>query len=169
VAVLTITNPTVLFALWGKPTKWDADRVTEQLTRLYAEAGRQIIYIARIPDSAPAPDADVRKYMDGLMPKFVECCSTYHVILEGKGFVAALKRGVLVSLFQIGWRRGTFFVHASSNEVVHKLPKAQHAEVADVLERARIAGFLSADAPSTIPPPGKPRQAAPSVSSATRP
>ena len=153
-AVLTITNPGVLFALWGKPTKWDADRVTEQLMRLRAEAGRPITYIARIPINAPAPEADVRRYMDSLMPKFVECCSTYHVILEGKGFVAALKRGVLLSLFQLGWRRGTFFVHAYSTEVVHKLPRESQAEIADVLERARVAGFLTADAPSTIPPPG---------------
>jgi hypothetical protein len=158
-AVLTITSPGVLFALWGRPTKWDADRVTEQLQRLHAETGRQVVYIARVPVSAPAPEADVRRYMDELMPKFVECCSTYHVILEGKGFVAALKRGVLLSLFQLGWRRGTFFVHAFASEVVHKLPREQHADVADVLERARAAGFLTSDAPTTIPPPsGKPKQ-----------
>jgi hypothetical protein len=34
-------------------------------------------------------------------------------LLEGTGFVAALKRGILAALFQIRWRRGTFFVHVS--------------------------------------------------------
>jgi hypothetical protein len=150
-----------LFALWGKPTKWDADRVTKQLQQLHTEMGHPIVYIARVPVNAPAPDAEVRRYMDELMPKFVECCSTYHVILEGKGFVAALKRGVLLSLFQLGWRRGTFFVHAFASEVVHKVPREQHAQIADVLERARTAGFLTADAPATIPPsPEKAKPAA---------
>jgi len=102
----------VLLAVWGKPSRVDVNRVLEQLESSVEQSGRPVVYITRIPVDAPAPDSSVRQYINAAMPKATSMCSTYHVVLEGTGFMAAIKRGVLVSLFQIGSKRGMFFVHA---------------------------------------------------------
>lgn len=68
---------------------------------------------------------------------------TYHVILEGGGFVAALKRSVLVSIFQVRWRNGTFFVHRDCDEVLDEVSPERRAGVAALLGRARQLGLLT--------------------------
>jgi hypothetical protein len=47
----------------------------------------------------------------------IEACSTYHVVRDGGGFGAAMKRGILTGIFQLSSGRKTFFVHAIVAEV----------------------------------------------------
>ncbi|HET9958043.1 MAG TPA: hypothetical protein VFQ61_26280 [Polyangiaceae bacterium] len=141
-----IATDRAVFALWGKPEKADFDRLLDTLQSVTLRTGTPPIYVTRVPGDDPAPSAEERAYLDRLMPKFVELCSTYHVILEGAGFMAALKRGVLVSLFQIRWRRGTFFVHAHSSEVPACLPLLQQQKAAsELLRLARARGLLAGE------------------------
>ena len=51
-----------VFVLWGKPTKEDLDRVLERVQQTAAAAGHQIVFVARVPERAPAPDDEVRAY-----------------------------------------------------------------------------------------------------------
>jgi hypothetical protein len=152
-AVNIVSGKGCVFSVWGKPKKSDMDLIEKELREAALVSGGPVTYITRVPVDAPAPDPDVRRHLDSLMPKIVESCSTYHVVLEGKGFVAAVKRAVLNSLFQIRWKRGVFFVHASATEVAHAVPSARMAEVKAVIERARVVGLLTADAISSVPPP----------------
>jgi len=75
----------------------------------------------------------------------LKACSSYHVVLEGDGFAAAMKRGVLTGLFQLSWRRKTFFVHAKASEVAGHVALEQRATLARLLEAARIRGLLGPD------------------------
>jgi hypothetical protein len=141
-----------VFVLWGKPTRKSMDLAFTELRLTAEKTGHPVVYITRVPPDAPPPDAEGRAYLDRLMPTVLDWASTYHVVLEGTGFVNAVKRGVIVSMFQIRWRRGTFFVHSTTGEVIHNVPKEAKQDVANVLELARARGLLSKSAPITIPP-----------------
>jgi hypothetical protein len=152
-AISIVSGKGCVFSVWGKPKREDMDLIEKELREAAIVSGGPVTYITRVPVDAPAPEPDVRRHLDALMPKIVESCSTYHVVLEGKGFVAAIKRAVLNSLFQIRWKRGLFFVHAFASEVVHSVPTAKAAEVKAVIERARVVGLLTTDTVSSVPPP----------------
>jgi hypothetical protein len=143
-----------LFVLWGKPTRADIDRVEAEINDCVAKFGGPITYITRVPTAAPAPDAEARKHLNALMPRIVHACSTYHAVLEGDGFLAAMKRGIVTSLFQLGFHKGSFFVHSSVGEVALKVDKAVRVHVDDVLELAKRQGLLDRKTLS-IPPLGR--------------
>jgi len=82
-------------------------------------------------------------------------CSSYHVILEGTGFTAALKRGVLVSFFQIGRRRNLFFVHSQADEVLANIPSERQLSVRALLVRADGRGLLHGAQPTSLLPVDK--------------
>src|SRR5689334_22648335 len=98
-----VTSDGALFALWGKPTREDLDLVINRVEQMSRTSGRPIVFIARIPVDAPPPDAEVRRRLDELMPRMRSACSAYHVLLEGVGFVSAVKRSILAGLMQFGW------------------------------------------------------------------
>jgi hypothetical protein len=144
-----LTGDGVLFSVWGKPTMADMDKAMDLLRLTYANVGGLVVYVSRIPVDAPAPDAEVRQYLNGKMPTVVTMCSTYHVVLEGVGFVAAMKRGVLVSQFQFGQRRNMFFVHSGVADVLQKVPPERKPAVRSLLNRAETIGLLSCRPPAS--------------------
>ena len=141
-----------VYALWGRPTQLDVARILERIRASVKRNAGPIIYVSRVPDGAPPPDAQVRRYLGELMPTIVECCSSYHVVLEGTGFMAAVKRGVLVSLFQIGQRRGPCFVHATCDDVVRHVGADKVATVTGLLNRARSQGLLDGNPLASMVP-----------------
>jgi hypothetical protein len=142
-----------LFALWGKPTIADVDRVFAELDIAFGLAGGPVVYVTRAPVDAPPPDAETTAYLNGRMGAIVRRCSSYHVILEGSGFVGALKRGVLHGMFRVVQRRNTFFVHATAPEVLRKVPKTERPVASALLHRALQAGLLDAPPPHSLIPP----------------
>src|SRR3954467_2973305 len=148
-----ISTPGALFALWGKPTLADMDRVWTALQAAADEYGQPVVYITRVPRDAPPPDGAVRARLDELMPRIVSVCSSYHVVLEGDGFSAAIKRGILTGLFQLSWRRKTFFVHATVNEVARHVGPDEQGAVSALLALARTRGLLSGLPPDSLSPP----------------
>lgn len=67
-AVKVIDSAGAVFAVWGKPTREDVDRVDEALKRVAERAGHPIVYVTRVPTDAPAPDDMVRKYLSMRCP-----------------------------------------------------------------------------------------------------
>src|SRR4051812_42968465 len=147
-----LSTEAAVFVLWGKPTKADMDRVVNRLELVANASGHSVIYIARIPKAAPAPEDDTRAYMNLLMPRFMKVCSSYHAVLEGSGFVSAIKRAVLTGLLQWGFRYGTFFVHESEKTILAKVGLAGRPVVEDVLAKAAIKGLLTAPPPDDVVP-----------------
>jgi hypothetical protein len=86
------------------------------------------------------------------MPRFVKVCASYHVVLEGSGFVSAIKRAILAGLLQFGWRNGSFFVHESDKGVLAKVERTERADVESILSLARAKGLLTAPPPEAGPP-----------------
>ena len=147
-----VSTKGALFALWGRPTVNDMDRVWAAIQAAADECGHPIVYITRVPRNAPPPDAAVRARLDKLMPGIVSVCSSYHVVLEGDGFGAAVKRGILTGMFQLSWRRKTFFVHASVNEVARNVGPEQQRVVSAILALAAARGLLSGPPPDSLSP-----------------
>lgn len=137
-----ITTPGAVFALWGEPEVADVEKVRSVIEAAAASCGHPIVYVTRVPVDAPAPNAQVRMKLDQMMPSLLKACSTYHVVLEGEGFAAAMKRGVLTGMFQLSWRRKTFFVHAKVTEVAGSVGLEQRPAVTKLLDAARSRGLL---------------------------
>jgi hypothetical protein len=156
-----VATPGAVFCVWGKPSRSDVDRVEAQLRASAHDFNGPVTYITRVPTKAPAPEGDVRKYLNAGIPRIMESCSTYHVVLEGVGFAAAMKRGILTSLFQLGFSKGAFFVHSSVEEVRLKVAKAVRPNVDELLELAKKNGLLTrTEFASMLPPPARPSQTA---------
>ena len=136
-----------VFVLWGKPSKADLDRVVERVERVASDAGSPIVFIARIPEGAPAPEGEARAHMNALMPRFIKVCSSYHAVLEGRGFVSAVKRAILAGLSQFGFRNGTFVVHDSEKSVPSKVERSLRPRAEALLSLARTRGLLTATSP----------------------
>ena len=132
-----------VFALWGEAKPADIDQVLAALQRAVAECGHPVLYVTRLPVNAPPPDAAARAHLDRLMPNIATLCSTYHVVLEGEGFGAAIKRGVLIGLFQLGWRRKMFFVHATVEQVVASVTPDVRRALDNLLIATRAQGLLT--------------------------
>lgn len=147
-----LSTPGAVFALWGKPTMADFDHVKAALQVAADKHGEPVVYITRVPVKAPPPDSAARARLDELMPSIMGLCSSYHVVLEGEGFGAALKRGILTGMFQLNWRCKTFYVHANVHEVVGSVSPEHGAAVAKILEAARHRGLLSGPPPTSLPP-----------------
>ncbi|HTQ03245.1 MAG TPA: hypothetical protein VMI54_05290 [Polyangiaceae bacterium] len=140
-----------VFALWGKPTKTDLDRVIDRVELISSASGKPIVYITRVPVNAPPPEGDVRAHLNSLMPRFIKACSSYHVVLEGTGFVSAVKRAILASLLQLGWRNGSFFVHESDKGIISKVERPVRPDVEAILALAQKRGLLTAPPPEEGP------------------
>lgn len=132
--------------MWGEPTLADVERVLAELRACYTRARGPVVYVTRAPSDAPAPAPEVRAYLNSVMPVITTLCSSYHVVLEGSGFMAAVKRSVLLSLFQVSPRRNTFFVHSTVKEVAKKLAPEKHATLKKLLQRAERECLLSGTA-----------------------
>jgi hypothetical protein len=141
-----------VFALWGKPAMTDFDRVKAALQVAADNHGQPVVYITRVPVKAPPPDTAARARLDELMPSIMGLCSSYHVVLEGDGFGAALKRGILTGMFQLNWRCKTFYVHANVNEVVGSVRPEHGGAVATILQVAGQRGLLSGPPPTSLLP-----------------
>lgn len=137
-----ISTQGAVFAVWGKPEIADMDRVLTEAEAAAKSCGHPVVYITRVPVDSPAPEALVRAHIERLMPTLLKACSTYHVVLEGDGFGAAMKRGILTGMFQLSWRRKTFFVHAKVTEVASSVPLDKRPAVARLLESAGRRGLL---------------------------
>jgi hypothetical protein len=142
VACEVISVDGAVFVVWGEPTKQDLDEVVKRVEYAAAEAGRPVVYITRVPEHAPAPEGEVRAHMNALMPRFIKVCSSYHAVLEGRGFVSAVKRMVLASIFQFGFRSGTFFVHDSERSILDKVEPGGRRAVEAILAQAAAKGLL---------------------------
>jgi len=54
-----------------------------------------------------------------------------------------MKRGILTGMFQLSWRRKTFFVHAQVAEVASSVALEQRAVVTRLLDAADVRGLLT--------------------------
>lgn len=145
-----VSSDTGVFVLWGRPTKTDLDRVRDRVHRTAEAAGQRVVFVARVPEKAPAPDDEVRAHLKAIMPAFIEDCSSYHAVLEGGGFVSAAKRAILTGVLQLGFRSGTFFVHDHVDGILTKIERSSRPQAESLLTLAKARGLLSA------PPPEEP-------------
>ncbi len=136
-----------VFVLWGRPTHVGLDRVVERVEQVASATGGPIVFVARVPQAAPAPDGAVRTHLNQLMPRFARLCSSYHAVLEGGGFMSAIKRAIMAGLFQFGFRSGTFFVHESDRSVLSKTDGIDRARAQALLALAAAKGLLTAGPP----------------------
>jgi hypothetical protein len=137
-----------LFVAWGTPHLEDIDRVIEHLRSRAGTSTESVFYVTRVPQNAPAPEEEVRKQLNKRLPNMIHYCASYHVILEGDGFASAIKRGVLLSLFQLTQKRGIFYVHANLDAFRQSVPSAWRNEINRLLALAAARKLVDGVIPS---------------------
>jgi hypothetical protein len=140
-----------VFVLWGKPHETDFERVLNRVELISSASGGPIVFITRVPVKAPPPEGDTRAQMNAMMPRLIKHCSSYHVLLEGSGFVSAVKRAILAGFLQFGFRNGTFFVHENEKGVGSKVERGERSAVEAILNLARAKGLLTGPPPEDVP------------------
>jgi hypothetical protein len=141
-ACTIVSTTSAVFALWGDPTPSDMDSLTDTVENAARSSGQPVLYVARVPADAAAPDAEARGRLHALIPRLLPCLSTAHLVMEGDGFSAAVKRGVLTGIIQLAWRRDTFFVHSSVADVRKHVPAKARDALEALLMAAREKGLL---------------------------
>jgi hypothetical protein len=137
-----------LFVAWGTPHLEDIDRVIEHLRSRAGTSTETVFYVTRVPQNAPAPEDKVRKQLNQRLPNIIHYCASYHVILEGDGFASAMKRGVLLSLFQLTQKRGIFYVHANLEAFRQSVPAIWRNEINRLLVLAEAHKLVEGQIPS---------------------
>ena len=150
-ACALLAGENVVYCVWGNPRIKDMLELLGCMRSTANSAGRPIVYITRVPVDAPAPNIEVRHFVNSILPELASLCSGYHVVLEGTGFRAAIKRGILMALFQFGHKRHLFHVHATIDDVAAYVPVQDQAAVVRLLGRAKEQGLLHCT-PQTVPP-----------------
>jgi hypothetical protein len=141
-SVEILSAPGAILTIWGKPTRSDIDQVAAKLKDAARAMGAPVFYVTVVPEDAPNPDPEVQRYLNSQLKSLEASCSCYHVVLEGEGFVPALKRGVLLTIFQFIRRRKFFFVHANSVELLKNLSPPQASLATRLFSDAKRLGFL---------------------------
>ena len=136
----------VVLVLWGKPELSDLPRIDQQVRGARAEAG-PVIFIARVPAHAEAPDPEVRAAITDMLQTFMSLCSSYHTVLEGSGFAAAAKRMVLSTIFLMTGRREKSHVHSSCDALLSGAPASERVELGAALQALRGRGLLDRTEP----------------------
>jgi hypothetical protein len=141
-----------VFTVWGKPERSDMARVLHEVTRAAEQHRGPVVYVTRVPQNAPTPDGTARRDLAAVLPLMMKACSSYHVLLEGTGFLAAVKRGVLTGLLQPVWQARVFFVHPDATTLLARVPPNDRDNVTRLLDAATRRGLLEGDCPSSVPP-----------------
>jgi len=150
-ACALLAGENVVYCVWGNPRINDMLTLLDCVRSTAKSSGRPIVYITRVPVDAPAPNIEVRNFVNSIMPELACLCSGYHVVLEGTGFRAAIKRGILIALFQFGRKRHLFHVHATIDDVPAYVPIQDQGAVVRLLGLAKEQGLLHCT-PQTIAP-----------------
>ena len=139
----------VVLVLWGRPELSDLPRVDGAVRGARAEAG-PVIFIARVPAHAEAPDPQVRVAITGMLESFMAQCSSYHTVLEGSGFAAAAKRMVLATIFLMTRRREKSHVHSNCDALLSVATAEERDELTVALRALRERGLLDRGEPATL-------------------
>jgi hypothetical protein len=131
-----------VFALWGDPEPQDATKVLDAVKKARTETGEKVLYVTRVPPGAPTPSGPARQAMNKILPEVISMCSSYHVVLEGDGFMAAFKRGVLLGLLQPVWKPRLFYVHATCSDVLRDVTTTEVSTASELLRAADKAGIV---------------------------
>ncbi len=130
-----------VFVLWGDPEPADGPQVLKVVQKVAAENGGKVTYVTRVPPGAPSPSPAARKTLNKTLPELTALCSSYHVVLEGEGFLAAFKRGVILSFLQPVWKPRLFYVHATCGDVLRQVTTAELANASALMRTAEAAGL----------------------------
>jgi hypothetical protein len=137
-----------LFVAWGTPESEDLERVADQVKLRFELTNSPILYVTRVPDRAPAPSPLVRAQLARLLPSVLERCADYYVVLEGDGFSSAMKRAILLGLFQLTSTRGKLHVYGSVDEFRHRVPSLWRADAERLLHLAEQRDLLEGPIPA---------------------
>jgi hypothetical protein len=143
----TVGTDRTLLVVWGIADLGDAERVAQQVRLRIELTGKPILYVMRLPVDCPAPSAEVRRHIAVYMPDLVASVDQYHVILEGDGFAAATKRGVLTGLSRFWQKRGVFHVHSTVQQFERKVSPEWRADVTRLLHLAEQRRLLEGPLP----------------------
>jgi|GEM_PF-810793 len=133
-----------VLTVWGKAQLADLTELAHNLELAVGESGGPVITVSILPAGVPPAEDEVRDHVKGLIPKLIGNCSSVHVVFEGEGFLAAIKRGVLTGLLHATRRQHLFHVHGSQASMLTAIQGETHAAaVASLIQLAQERGYFA--------------------------
>jgi len=137
-----VVDERVVLVVWGTPELDDLVQLEQTICAVYEERG-PVVFIARVPPSAPPPDELFRAELTKVLGRFMSRLVSYHAVVEGRGFFAAAKRTVLATIFLMSGQSRAFNVHATVEEVLPAVPPGYREEVRSALSYFRLRGHFA--------------------------
>lgn len=138
----------VLFVRWdGATESTDFDRLVKEVRASRSRLGRDIIYVAIIPQSNRLPESSARSRITTAIEQVWEHCASIHIVIEGEGMRRALVRSVIAGILLVVMRRRRrFTVHLTVEEALREAAKASAFDLDAVLSNATRLGLTGTGA-----------------------
>lgn len=137
-----VVHGRVVLVVWGTPEMRDLIRVEATVNSVYEQRG-PVVFVARVPPNASAPDEKIRSAITDMLERFMKMLTGYHAVFEGRGFFAAAKRTVLATTFLMSGQRHRYRVHATMEEVADSVLPAYRHEVHAAMMHFRTRGHFA--------------------------
>ena len=83
---------------WGMPEAADCEEIKHKVPAIRERAGRQLVYIAVMPESLPKLEEPERELLMDLTEAVLPACEKLMIVMEGEGFRAAIIRSAVTAL-----------------------------------------------------------------------
>ncbi|NVB40125.1 hypothetical protein G6O69_19925 [Pseudenhygromyxa sp. WMMC2535] len=138
----------LLVVRWGLPEIRDCAIIDEKVKRLRETSGREVVYIAVIPEDLNNFDEDQRARFERLSEGLMPLLDRMVIVIQATGFRGAVMRSMTTALILVARRANTLKVvsslDAALDEVLDRLP-SDHVAVADAFREAGV------DVPAKLP------------------
>ncbi len=132
----------VYLVRWEVPAAEDVQRILTEVANHHVRVGKKLYFVAVTTPESTAPDDATRRALGENLPKLLEWCESLHLVIEGKGFSATVRRAVAAGLFMVSGKRKSMFVH---EDIWAALEMTDYkARKYDIVALARSRGILAA-------------------------
>lgn len=137
----------VFFVRWKVPELADIRRIVTELAAAHHALGREVFFVAIIPDDCRPPDDRMRQAFADNMEGVLTHCRTMHFAIEGEGFKHSILRSALAAVLLVRGQRNRVFVHRSLSEALisanqQGAPKEKF-DVAAISRKAEAANLVT--------------------------
>jgi hypothetical protein len=120
----------------------DISAIQDFVAAAYRTAGRPICYFVVVGAEVAPPTQEVRRLVGESLTFLNNMCESIHIVLEGKGAIAALKRMVVVGVMLISQTGRKTTVHDDVEAGVREAARKRGLDPAPVLAAARVGQII---------------------------
>jgi hypothetical protein len=128
----------VVIVTFGDPEIADLERIMGHVVKVHEKTGLPILYVSRVLESSKPPSSQFNQALKTRMGELLALCCAFHAVMEGHGFLAAIKRTAVSAAFLTSGKRSLFHVHGTMDEMIRSVGPAHRPEVVEALRASNV-------------------------------